>query len=106
MAPSNMGAMILAFTDHTVVAANYHRNVNGLMASFNFYSAQSSIKAHAVMLDRNVTYLLVCNAEGPYGIPLRQRAGSMAEALANGALPQWLTLLSTEDGLEVYQVTP
>ena len=53
------GPFILAFSPHSVVAAPYHRNVDGIMANLESFGG-SDEAARAIALSRGAAYVIAC----------------------------------------------
>lgn len=85
LAPIDAGAYLLAGTRQSVVAAPYHRNEGGNLATYGFYLGDAST-AGAIARRWHVTYALSCAAmPGPRraaGLPGWQRIGTMPDGAA------------------------
>jgi len=99
----NQGAPILAFTQHRVVAAPYHRNL-GTIVAYEAFAGDLS-KAHQVLLDNGVSLVAVCRLvdESP-DLP----QNGLHARLMRGEAPAWLHMLPASKGqaIEVYTVAP
>lgn len=99
------GPFILAFTPHSAVAAPYHRNVDGLLASLDaFDGGQES--ARAVAISRKVAYVVGCATDGGLRPAAAKRSDGFAAALLAGRGPAWLEPvdLGSRSGLRVWRV--
>ncbi|WP_417308045.1 hypothetical protein [Devosia sp.] len=105
MAPIDLGAHLLAFTPHAVVAAPYHRNVTGLRDTFAFFNGPQD-EARRMLQRRGITHVVICPAMPEVaGFPDKAE-DSFAALRAKGALPDWLTPIGDADAtLQVYAVT-
>jgi hypothetical protein len=104
MTPIDLGSHMLAFTPHSVVAAPYHRNEEGVRDAFAFFSDPIA-KARLILDIRGVTLVVICP-----GMPeVRGRPDaapdSFAKLFAAGNLPDWLVDHSVPGAaLKVYSV--
>ena len=89
IAPVDVGAYLIGYTRHRVLAAPYHRNNAGNRAAYDFWLARpDAARAQAAALKAD--YVLACpNAFG--GIALDP--ASMAAQLDRGHAPDWLAPL-------------
>ncbi len=83
MAPIDLGPYLIATTAQRVVAAPYHRNDAGNLAMYRFYAAPPP-RAESIARHWRVAYVVACPDQRG-----ADRAGTMAHALATGALPGW-----------------
>jgi hypothetical protein len=92
MAPIDLGSHLLAFTPHSVVAAPYHRNQQGVRDTFDFFSRP--IADERSMLDRRgIDLVVVCPEMAELsGLPDAAH-DSFARLRAAGRLPDWLVPL-------------
>lgn len=103
MTPVDLGAHVLAFTPHEVVAAPYHRNQLGVRDAFRFFSGP--IDNARIILDmRGIGLVVVCDGMRelvPDGAP----PDSFVALRAAGNLPDWLEPQTLPgSALEVYSV--
>jgi hypothetical protein len=87
LAPIDLGAHILFLTDQSIIAAGYHRNVEGIVAGLTaFAGTESDLRAVA---DRDgATYVALCL---PWIDAYPARYGQFAKDLASGAAStSWL----------------
>jgi hypothetical protein len=104
MAPIDLGAHLLAFTPHEVVAAPYHRNAQGVRDAFDFFNGPIG-DARAILAERGVTLVVVC-PQMPEMRGLAEAApDSFVRLYAEEALPGWLVQQSPPEApLEVFAV--
>lgn len=93
MTPIDLGSHALAFTPHSVVAAPYHRDGQGLRDTFAFFNRPAS-EARAILAQRGIRLVAIC-----MGMPeLRGLADaapdSLVQLLPQDRLPDWLTEIS------------
>jgi hypothetical protein len=106
MTPVDLGSHMLAFTQHHVVAAPYHRNGDGVRDAFAFFNGPIT-EARDILDRRGVTLVVTCD-----GLPeMRGRADAAADSFVRlvrrDALPAWL-VETTPPGetLRVFAVLP
>ncbi|MGR6330510.1 hypothetical protein ACU5AX_15720 [Sphingomonas sp. XXL09] len=92
IAPVDAGAWIVGGTAHRVLAAPYHRDGRGMLATYAFYAAPAS--QAAVRADwLGARYLLACA-----GLPGADRPGTVAAALGHGAAAGFVPVAQSPDG--------
>ncbi len=91
-----LGADVLVWTKHSVIAAPYHRNIAGTMTMMN--ALRSSPEAARSIVEASpATYVLVCSASPETQFYEQHPAGGIKPAqtlsavLAAGQHPDWLT---------------
>ncbi|WP_332698458.1 hypothetical protein [Devosia sp.] len=106
MSPIDLGAHLLLYTPHEVVAAPYHRNQQGVLDAFHFFNDPIA-DARAILDARGIGLVVLCP-----GMPELQGISGKAEdsfvnLYAAGTLPAWLADVSLPDGaLRVFAVLP
>lgn len=106
MSPIDLGAHLLLYTPHAVVAAPYHRNQQGVRDAFRFFNAPIA-QARGVLAERNITLVVICPAMPEIRGLAERAADSFASLYAAGNLPDWLVPVSPPDSvLQWYAVTP
>lgn len=106
MSPIDLGAHIMLYTPHAVVAAPYHRNQQGVRDAFRFFNDPIA-DARAILTARGIGLVVLCPAMAELrGLPSRA-ADSFANLYAAGTLPDWLQDVSLPGSpLKVYAVLP
>lgn len=106
MSPIDLGAHILLYTPHEVVAAPYHRNQQGVRDAFRFFNDPIA-DARAILDARGIGLVVLCPAMAELrGLPSRAE-DSFANLYAAGTLPAWLHDVSVPgSALRVYAVAP
>jgi hypothetical protein len=106
MSPIDLGAHLLLYTPHSVVAAPYHRNERGVRDAFRFFNDPIA-EARAVLETRGIGLVVICPAM-PEVAGLASRApDSFAALYEQGRLPAWLADVSLPDSpLKVFAVLP
>lgn len=106
MTPIDLGAHLLLETQHTVVAAPYHRNGQGVMDAFRFFN-EPIATAREIVAQRGVTLVVTCPAMAEMAGLSDAAPDSFVRLAETGALPGWLTDISTAASpLRVYAVQP
>ena len=106
MTPIDLGAHMLLYTPHAVVAAPYHRNQQGVRAAFDFFNTSIG-SARQILDERGVTLVVVCPTM-PEMRGFADAAGdSFIRLSGRGQLPAWL-VDQTPPGspFKVYKVLP
>ena len=106
MTPIDLGAHLLLYTPHEVVAAPYHRNQQGVRDAYRFISDPITA-ARAVLEARGIGLVVLCPAMAELqGLPSRAE-DSFANLYAEGKLPAWLQDVSLPGAtLQVFAVLP
>jgi hypothetical protein len=106
MTPIDLGSYILAFTPHSVVAAPYHRNQQGVRDAFEFFNGPIAA-ALQILEQRRVTLVVICPSLPELrGLP-DAAADSFVRLYAKGQLPAWLVDVTPPGAaLKTYAVTP
>lgn len=58
--PTNVGTMALFYTPHSIIASNYHRNTDGIVAQEKFFRAKTEGEAHAIIKERGIEVVMFC----------------------------------------------
>ena len=108
MAPVDLGAHILAFTPHSVVAApyprNFRRNAEGLRDGFLFFNEPLD-KARELLTERGITLVVACPAMVETQTDETTAPDSFARLVVAGKLPAWLHEISMPEAtLKIYTV--
>lgn len=105
MTPIDLGSHMLMETPHAVVSAPYHRDVDGLLDTFNFFN-QPIDQARSILERRGIGLVVTCPAMAEMaGLP--DRAPDSFSVLAEqNALPAWLSDVSLGGPLKIYAVLP
>ncbi|KRA43099.1 hypothetical protein [Devosia sp. Root635] len=106
MTPIDLGAHLLLYTPHEVVAAPYHRNQQGVRDAFRFFNDPIA-DARAILDNRGIGLVVLCPAMAELkGLPSRAD-DSFANLYARGDLPDWLQDVSLPGAtLQVFAVLP
>jgi hypothetical protein len=106
MAPIDLGAHVLLYTSHSVVAAPYHRNQQGVLDTFRFFNEPIGT-AQMSLAERGIDFVVICPGMPEVsGFP-DQAPDSFAALFASNTLPPWLQDVSVPGSpLRIYMVTP
>ena len=101
-----MGALILAFTPHSVYAAPYHRDNHGNRMIVDAFLAKPET-AEQILRSAKADLLVWCQTGGKAS-PLAERApAGLAAMLSRGAVPDWLEPVGEKEGpVHVFAVRP
>ena len=105
-AVSNMGAEILAFTPHRVLAAPYHRNQAGMRAQLEIALASNAEEARAHMQAVGVDYVVVCASDPEMRALEKLGYSGFLRELEQGVVPEFLTPIPVsepESPLRIYK---
>ena len=106
MAPIDLGAHLLAFTPHEVVAAPYHRNVEGVRDAFAFFNEPIDT-ARNILERRGIGLVVICPTMPEMRGTGEVAADSFVRLYPEGRLPAWLVDQSLAEGpLKVFAVMP
>jgi hypothetical protein len=106
MSPIDLGAHLMLYTPHEVVAAPYHRNQQGVRDAFRFFNDPIA-DARAILDTRGIGLVVLCPAMAELrGLPSRAE-DSFVNLYAEDRLPNWLKDVSLPDSaLKIYAVLP
>ena len=106
MAPIDLGSHLLLHTPHSVVAAPYHRNQQGVLDAFRFFN-QPLDEARGILRQRGIGLVVICPAMHEIRGLVEHAPDSFVSLYAAGSLPAWLRDVTPADGpLRVYSVEP
>jgi hypothetical protein len=104
---SNLGASVLRYTPHRVLAGPYHRNMDGNIATLEAFIGASD-KALEIARANDIGLLAFCRGNTETGfLAGRAPEGLLAGLIASNA-PDWLEIVPESKGkpLEFYRVLP
>jgi len=106
MTPIDLGAHMLLFTPHSVVAAPYHRNQQGVRDAFDFFNNPIEDVRH-ILDDRGIGLVVTCPAMPEMEGLKTASERSFVKLVEKGGLPNWLHDVSLPGvPLKVYAVLP
>ena len=103
----DLGPMLLAFTDHSVLAAPYHRISHGIIAVNRVFSS-SAAEANKTLIETRADYVVLCGASKPTVLDGRARSDSFWAQLVANDVPQWLerVAMPSNNPFVVYRLKP
>lgn len=106
LTPIDLGAHLLLYTPHEVVAAPYHRNEQGVRDAYRFFNDPIAT-ARTILDARGIGLVVLCPAMAELkGLPSRAE-DSFANLYAAGNLPAWLQDVTLPGAtLQVFAVLP
>lgn len=104
LAPFDMGPMILAQTDHTVLASSHHRNAQAMHDHISIFRS-SSEAARIFMKQRGINYLAACAGEEELAFYAKKDPSGLWGQLSRGKVPKWLVPLpDIGKGIKVWRI--
>lgn len=97
LAVSNLGAAILANSDHRVLAGPYHRNQAGNLAALELQMARPET-ARGLLAAHGIDYIAVCPGNSETDFLARRAPQGLLAVLAAGQAPDWLERLASRHG--------
>ena len=91
MAHPDLGATLLYFTSHAVVGSSYHRNVDGIRDSLEFFLSEDEEQPREIVRRRGVDVVVVCEIYGPK-LGVAEIEDQLFGRLLAGSPPPWLEL--------------
>jgi hypothetical protein len=98
--PLDIGAHVLVYTKHTVVATGHHRNISGMSAVLHGLLAPPA-EARAIVQATGATHLAYCPDKNEVIKYARNRPASVIAALQRGVVPNWLERVPLGRGVEI-----
>jgi hypothetical protein len=89
LATSNPGSMLLRFTPHSVLTANYHRDQAGMLAALKTAMAEPAEAVDMLHADK-VDYVLVCGDDTQVGLITKKAPTGLFGRLMSGEIPEFL----------------
>jgi hypothetical protein len=100
----NTGPALLRFTPHSVLAANYHRNQSGMIATLKIAMAKPQ-DALPMMEAQGVNYVLFCDDDPLVDLMKARYPDGFLAQLGKGDVPGYLEEIPQQgDGLHIYQM--
>ncbi|KCZ84181.1 hypothetical protein HAD_00840 [Hyphomonas adhaerens MHS-3] len=109
LSDANTGAALLEMTPHSVMYANYHRDIAGISASLEAFGLPPD-KVPALLAENQVDYVLFCPNAGQNSTFQQLQPDGFLARLAAGEVPDWLQpvkpLPEDEASGRFYRVVP
>jgi hypothetical protein len=105
LAISNIGAPILAYTHHRVLAGPYHRNIEGNLAALDALMG-STEEAQAIVRQNHVGLVALCRGNAETSALVDWAPAGFLASLAGGNMPGWLEKIpsAADAALDIYRV--
>jgi hypothetical protein len=105
--PLDIGAHVLVYTHHSVVATGHHRNVAGMKAVLEGLIAKPD-QARPIVAATGAHYLAFCKGENEVKRYKKHYPHSLIAALMAGKAPDWLQKVPMRRGetIQVYRIIP
>ncbi len=98
------GSQILAYTHHSVLAAPYHRNADGNLASLRFFDA-SPVEALVIARATDTRYVVLCLTSPEVVDDAQRRPDGVAALVLRNDPPEWLRPTGADAGpVRVYEL--
>ncbi len=103
--PLDVGAHMLVYTHHSVVATGHHRNTEGMKDAISGLLA-SPDDARAIVTSTGARYVAFCKGENEVVKYARRKPHSLIAALLKGQNPDWLAPVQMRPGesVKVYRI--
>ena len=104
---SNLGAPMLRYTPHRVLAGPYHRNLEGNLAALNAF-IEPPAKAANIARANGIGLLAFCRGNRETEFLAKKAPEGLLATMLAGSTPDWLELVPESRGkpLELYRVLP
>jgi hypothetical protein len=89
LSTANPGSMLLRFTPHSVLTANYHRNQTGMLEALRTSMAQPA-EAIDMLHREKIAYVLICDDDPQVDIIKTRAPTGLFGRLVNGEIPEFL----------------
>ncbi|WP_428631706.1 hypothetical protein [Sphingopyxis sp.] len=107
LTPIDLGAPVIFWTRHSVVATPHHRNKDAMADSIRAFAGDPA-KAEALVRKNGATLIVFCPTANDLGQYRRARKDALAAQLYAGKAPTWLAAVpvASRAGLSVWRVKP
>ena len=104
---SNLGAPVLRYTPHRVLAGPYHRNLDGNIAALDTF-IQSLEKAEEIARANSIGLVAFCRGNPETAFLAKRAPDGLLAGLLAGRAPNWMEIVPETQGqpLELYRVLP
>lgn len=104
---SNLGASVLRYTPHRVLAGPYHRNVAGNLATLEAFIGTPE-KAREITRANTIGLLAFCRGNTETAFLAKRAPDGLLAGLLAGKTPDWMEIAPESRGrpLELYRVLP
>ncbi|MDO9362708.1 MAG: hypothetical protein Q7T60_07265 [Sphingopyxis sp.] len=107
LTPIDLGAPVIFWTHHRLVATPHHRNKEAMADSIRVF-ADDPAKAEALVRKQQASLIVFCRTANDFSFYRRARKDGLAAQLYAAKPPEWLEAvpISTKAGLSVWRVLP
>jgi hypothetical protein len=107
LTPIDLGAPVIFWTHHRLVATPHHRNKEAMADSIRVF-ADDPARAEALVRKQEASLIVFCRTANDFSLYRRARKDGLAAQLYAGKPPTWLEAVpvSTKAGLSVWRVKP
>ena len=104
---SNLGAPVLRYTPHSVLAGPYHRNVDGNLTALNAFVGTPE-NAGEIARANGIGLVALCRGNTETAFLAKRAPDGLLAALLAGKTPDWIEIAAESRGkpLELYRVLP
>lgn len=104
VAPFDIGPMILAQTQHSVLASSHHRNERAMRDHIEIFRSEPEA-SYRLMKARGITYLAACPKEAELDFYSKKDPEGLWAQIGKGKVPAWLEPLpDLGEGIKVWRV--
>jgi hypothetical protein len=102
---SNLGAPVLSYTGHRVLAGPYHRNLEGNVATLEAFIGSPGM-AEEIVRANGVGLVAFCRGNGETTFLAKRAPDGLMSDLLAGKIPAWMEIVPESQGkpLELYRV--
>jgi hypothetical protein len=107
LTPIDLGAPVIFWTRHSLVATPHHRNKDAMADSIRFFAGDPG-HAEALVRKQDATLIAFCRTANDFAKYRRARKDALAAQLYAGTPPAWLEAvpIASRAGLSVWRVKP
>ncbi|MCO5161103.1 MAG: GtrA family protein [Mesorhizobium sp.] len=105
LAVSNLGAPVLRYSPHRVLAGPYHRNVAGNLVALDAFLGPTD-RAKALAVEHDVDFIVLCPGNTETTMFADANPDGLLAALIRGEVPAWLEPTGEGAALRLYRVRP
>lgn len=107
LTPIDLGAPVIFWTRHSLVATPHHRNKEAMADSIRVFAGDPA-KAEALVRKHRATLIVFCRTANDLSKYRRARKDALAAQLYAGTAPTWLEAvpIASRAGLSVWRVKP
>lgn len=99
MAHSNHGPKLLYYTKHYVLGAPYHRQIEGIIASYSVMDMDKDLSVVRKVLQQTKSQYIFVGHKQEHNFP-----NSFASAVLAGEMPQWLSVVKIPEKFSDYSI--